>query len=165
MSPNDAAWQAAYRCLESPLFNVLLRMLWDASEAEDVLHDAFLRLWDQRERVRLDGIDALVYHTALNLARNRLRWRTLRQWVGLDDAPELTSVADPEQAQRLHELQRVLASMPKRLRETLLLSEFGGLSTREIAAVLGIAEGTVGSRKHAALNFLRQHWNSANESV
>jgi len=155
---NDDDWQATYRRLESPLFNVLLRMLWDAGEAEDVLHDAFLRLWDQRERVKPDGIDGLVYHTALNLARNRLRWRSLRNWVGLDHVSHLELDTGPEQAGQLHELQRAMSKMPKRLRETLLLSEFGGLSSREIATVLGIAEGTVGSRKHAALNFLRQHW-------
>ena len=74
MGLDDAALHAAYRRLEKPMFNVLYRWLWDAAECMDVMHDAFLRVWSRRAQVREDGLDALLYATALNLARNRRRW-------------------------------------------------------------------------------------------
>ena len=54
-------------------------------------------------------------------------------------------------------LRRALQRLPPGHRQVLLLSEIGGFSTREIAGMLGIPEGTVGSRKHAALAQLRNH--------
>ena len=52
-------------------------------------------------------------------------------------------------------LREALAAMPRGIREVLLLSEFAGLSGEEVARVLRIPVGTVGSRKHAALRWLR----------
>jgi RNA polymerase sigma factor (sigma-70 family) len=149
--------EACYRRLERPLYNVLFRWLWDAQACQDVMHDSFLRLWDRRASLEPDALDALVYTTALNLARNRLRWQKLRQWVAFDD--ETTSPGgsdDGEQAAEQQLLRRALDKLPDNDRQLLLLSEFSGFDTAEIAGLLGIAAGTVGSRRHRAVARLRQ---------
>lgn len=158
MPLSEADWLACYRRLEQPLYNVLFRWTWQREDAEDLMHEAFLRVWDKREGVDATRVDALVYASALNLARNRLRWRELWRFVGFDETAQ--AVDDPqldaEQAQAERRLRRALRSLPRGQREVLLLSEFGGLRTDEIANVLGIPAGTVGSRKHQALARLRQ---------
>jgi RNA polymerase sigma-70 factor (ECF subfamily) len=148
---------ASYRRLETPLFNVLYRWLWDTRDCQDLIHDTYLRIWNRRNRIDAQRLDALAWTTALNLARNRLRWRNLWRQGQLDpgtgsDADPLVEAARREDARRLR---RALQSLPPALRETLLLAEFGGLTTAEISAVLGIPPGTVGSRKHQALVRLR----------
>jgi RNA polymerase sigma-70 factor (ECF subfamily) len=57
-------------------------MLWNRQDCQDLIHDAFLRVWRQRQRIDMGSLDALIWTTALNLARNRLRWRRRqqRQW-------------------------------------------------------------------------------------
>lgn len=155
MPLGEPALLAAYRRLEVPLYNVLYRMLWNPADCQDVAHDAFLRVWAQRARVREDTLDALVFATALNLARNRLRWQKLRQWVA-EPVEEVAAMDDPASAAEREGLRRALATMPAAARDVLLLSEFGGLSGDEVARVLAIPVGTVGSRKHAALGWLRQ---------
>ena len=158
MGLDDAALHAAYRRLEKPMFNVLYRWLWDAAECMDVMHDAFLRVWSRRAQVREDGLDALLYATALNLARNRRRWRALWRREPPDPQAPAPGEGPAEFAQRRADERRVrdaLAQLSPALRDVVLLSEFSGLSTREIAAALGIPEGTVGSRKHVAVTRLR----------
>lgn len=149
--------EACYARVERGLFNVLYRMLWDAPACQDVVQDAFLRLWSERERLHAARIDALAYTTALNLARNRLRWSRLRRWVALETLEEASPSFLPDEALRaeLRDLRDALQRLESSDREVLLLSEYAGLDTGELAQVLGVATGTVGSRKHRALARLR----------
>lgn len=155
MALDERAFLEVYRRLEVPLYNVLYRMLWNAAECQDVAHDAYLRVWARRTQVRDEGVEALVYATALNLASNRLRWQRLRQWTGLE-ATEAAETDAPAAAAEQAGLRAAMARMPRAAREVLLLSEFAGLSGEEIARLVGIPAGTVASRKHAALRWLRE---------
>lgn len=155
---DEAALYACYRRLERPLHNVLYRWLWQAQDCQDLMHDAFLRVWSQRTRVDPARVDALVWTTALNLARNRLRWHGLWRFGEID--PLAASIDDPaEEAARLavqRRLRAALDTLPRAMRDVLLLAEFGGLGGGEIASLLGIPAGTVASRRHHALARLRQ---------
>lgn len=148
---------ACYQRMEKPLYNVLYRWLWHAQDCQDLMHETFLRVWSRRERVDADRIDRLVWTTALNLARNRLRWRSL--WRFAEPDADAVASDDPstaaERAQRDNQLRMLLRRLPQRLRQVVLLSEFGGLDLQAIAGILGIPPGTVGSRKHEALKRLR----------
>ena len=159
MALAESAWLSAYRRLQQPLYNVLYRWLWSRQDCEDLMHEAFLRVWDKREAVHEEGLDALIYRTALNLARNRLRWRELWQFVGLDE--NASAGDDPlmvaDDAEREVRLRKALLRLSSAQRNVILLSEYAGLTTQEIAAALSIAPGTVGSRKHQALAALKVH--------
>lgn len=149
---------ACYQRLERPLYNVLYRMLWNRQDCQDLAHDAFLRVWQRRDRVKTDTLDALIWTAALNLARNRLRWRGRwlsepmdAGWPDGGTGPEAAAEAQSRQ-RRLH---RALKRLPAAMRDVLLLGEFSGLSQADIGAVLKIPPGTVASRRHHALRRLR----------
>lgn len=165
MALSDEQWQAAWHRLERPLFNVLYRRLWSRQECEDLMQDTFLRLWQVRDRVDEHRLDGLVYTTALRLAANRLRWHSLWRFVGIAEDADAAELSDPalDTENRLREgrLKRILSSMSRKLVETLLLSEFAGFSTSEIAEMLNIPPGTVGSRKSLALKHLRKAWSES----
>jgi RNA polymerase sigma-70 factor, ECF subfamily len=153
---DEATLLACHARLEKPLHNVLYRRLWDAHECQDVIQDAFLALWDRRRRIDAASLDALAWTTALNLAKNRVRWRSVRRLVALEEAHEHPDPSlSPEQLAAQGRVRAALERLDARQRDVLLLSEVAGLATNEIAAVLGIAPGTVGSRKHAAVAALR----------
>jgi RNA polymerase sigma-70 factor (ECF subfamily) len=150
---------ACYRRLERPLFNVLYRMLWNRPDCQDLIHDAYLRIWQRRERVEVQSLDALVWTATLNLARNRLRWRRLwrmekfdAEWSDNQPTPEAAAERMVQQ-RRLH---AALARLPTAMREVVLLGEFAELSHARIAAILQIPPGTVASRRHHALRKLRK---------
>lgn len=157
MAIDASGLEACYARVSRGLFNVLYRMLWDAPACQDVIQDAFLRLWSRRARLHAEHIDALAYAAALNLARNRLRWNRVRRWVGVEVIDE--EVAQPavaaDQRAELRDLRRALAQLDERDRQIVLLSEYAGFDTAELAQLLRIAPGTVGSRKHRALARLR----------
>jgi RNA polymerase sigma factor (sigma-70 family) len=149
---------ACYQRLERPLFDVLYRMLWNRHECQDLMHDAFLRIWERRDQVDPGRLDSLVWVSALNLARNRLRWQRLwrtesfdAEWPDTEPTPE-QSADSATQQRRLH---AALQQLPVTMREVIVLSEFSGLAQAEIAALLKIPPGTVASRRHHALQKLR----------
>ncbi len=158
MALSEAELYACYRRMEKPLYNVLYRWLWQAQDCQDLIHDAFVRVWDRRAQVDPKRLDNLIWTTALNLARNRLRWRTMWHFVEPDEHAQTQT--DPEAeadcAQRDRRLRQALGKLPEKQRKILLLSEFGGLDTATIAQILAIPTGTVGSRKHLAMARLRQ---------
>ena len=160
MALDDAQLAACYRRLERPLYNTLYRLLWDPQTCMDVMHDACLAVWAKRATVDAARVDALVTAAALNLARNERRWQSLRHWLPWRDEslPEPLGEDSALSKAEATELRAALAALPEREREVLVLAEFMGLSTAEIAEALGIPPGTVGSRRHHAVKKLAQRY-------
>lgn len=153
---SEEALYASYRRLERPLYNVLYRQLWQAEDCQDVIHDAYMRLWERRARVDEATLDPLVWTAALNLAKNRLRWRRLWRHAPLEDAAELPAVgAEAGDFLATRRLRAALRELPPASRDVLLLSHFSELRGAEIAEILGIPAGTVASRKHHAMARLK----------
>jgi len=150
-----------YVRLEKPLYNVVFRSIWRSDEARDVVQETFVRLWRMRERVEMDTVEPLVYKIALNLVASRRRSKKIWRWVSLDALREASStgtrpdesLAEGEEHARLHE---AVQALPEELRQVVVLCEFSELSYDEIARVLSIPVGTVGSRRNRALRRLRE---------
>lgn len=160
MAINESDLLAAYRRLDGPLYNVLYRWLWDAQECQDLSQETFMRVWKQRQKVDPARLDALIFATALNLAKNKLRWRRLWRFSEPDAETSSGGDEDPEwQAQRSADqgrVRRALESLDRDARNLLLLSEFSGLSGQELSEALQLPAGTIASRKHRALAALKK---------
>jgi RNA polymerase sigma-70 factor (ECF subfamily) len=154
-SVDKARWVDVYRRLEKPLYNVVYRVIWDAAESQDVVQETFLRCWRRKEDIRADGFKALLFRTALNLASNRRRHTRVWRVVGVE---ALDAVADDSHSADSFSktVREAFEHLPPPLRDVLLLTELAGMTYPEIAAALGIAEGTVGSRRTRALALLRE---------
>jgi len=150
-----------YIRLEKPLYNVVFRWVWNREEAQDLVQEAFVRLWRMHDRVRLETVEPLIYRIALNLAANRRRAKKIRRWITLDSANHVAS-EKRNSAEQLESQERDLAvrlavdALPERLRRVILLSEFSGLTYEQIGLSLGIPPGTVASRRNAAIKLLQQ---------
>jgi RNA polymerase sigma factor (sigma-70 family) len=154
-SVDKQQWIDVYKALEKPLYNVVYRVLWDSAESQDVVQETFLRCWRRKDDIRADGFKALLFRTALNLASNRRRSMRIWRMVGVtalddvaDQSPSSDSFSKP--------VREALDKLPSALRDVLLLTELAGMTYPEIAAALGIAGGTVGSRRTRALALLRE---------
>jgi RNA polymerase sigma-70 factor (ECF subfamily) len=162
-----------YRATLQPLRRLLARMLADHSEAQDVAHDAYLRVLPQLDNQTVRNPEALLYVTARRLALNRLK---RRRHSPIDSAAApVAEPADPaddaaRQAivrQELELLEHAIADLPAGCRSVLLLRHRQQLSHREIADRLGIAVSTVEKQHARALRLLRAALDSAtaNEQV
>ena len=162
---DEAAVYALYERIEKPLYNVIYRWLWNPEDARDVLQEAFARLWRMRERVDVETVEPLVYRIALNLASSRRRRAKLLRWTSLDAVGERADDA-PTGEDRIvlegarNEVRAAVDSLPEKLRRTVMLCELTDLKQEQVARILGIPTGTVGSRRHRALRLLRERLES-----
>ena len=143
--------------LEARLTNVIYRWVWSRDDARDLLQEAFVRLWQMRDRVDWERAEPLVYRIALNLASNRRRWHRVWQLVSFgerehaardDDAGEL----DDERAQAVRD---AIDALPDRQRRVLVMTLHADMTYDQIGEVLGISPGTVASRRNTAVAKLR----------
>ena len=109
----QARWVAMYAELEKPLYNVVYRMLWDAGESQDIVQEAFLRCWRKRTGIRPEGLKAVLYRAALNLAINRRRRLRLWRFVGVEAIDEEPTEARTDEAIPRH-MREAVDALPHR---------------------------------------------------
>ena len=142
------------------LIGTLYRMVGCLHTAEDLAHDAYLRVAKAARERPVTHLQAFLYQTARNLALDHLRRERLR-CTFISEAPDGTTVAvaapQPSQetavmdAQNLTQVEGALATLPDRARRALMLSRLEGLTYPEIARRLGVSENTVYNDIRAAL--------------
>ena len=162
---DEEAFAALMGRWERPVKSLVARIVLNASEAEELAQEAFVRLWRRREDFRPGAeFRPWLLAIAVNLARNRVRWWRRRPSVDLDawlesggDAADVAGGAGAlERAERVGAVQAAVAALPSDLREALVLFEFEELSQGEIAAVLGTTPKAVESRVARAREKLRR---------
>ena len=144
------------------LYGLILRILRNASEAEEVLQDAFLQVWTRAETFNADlgAPVAWLVRIARNRAIDRLRKNTVNMRT-LEVPPPLPSPSEsPEARAALSEEQRALGRALEALsaeeRQLLEHAYFLGLTQSELAERFGLPLGTVKTRIRTALTTLRR---------
>jgi len=152
-----AALAELYDRQASLLLGLGTRILRDAREAEDVLHDVFVEVWKHAGDFDPSRASARTWLCLRMRSRclDRVRVAVRRradplEEANLDPSPETQSAA-PDAVRVRH----ALTELPEVQRQVLLLGYFQGLSSQEIADTLKIPLGTVKSRVAAALTHLR----------
>ena len=122
------------------LFGALCFVTGDRHEAEEIMQDAFLRMWERWDSVRFDDPSAYLFRTAMNVFRNRYR----RSVVGLRTT--LSIVPSEDAFQNVDDrdlLVRSLRELTPDQRAAVLLTGYVGLSSEEAGEMLGMRAGTV----------------------
>jgi RNA polymerase sigma-70 factor (ECF subfamily) len=152
----DERLEASYR--------LAFLLLGDRSAAEDATHDAILDAWAGFGRLR-DGaaFDGWFRRILVNACRDARRQRRRHPTASLDAAPPArTPVADPIAAWAEREaLERALRSLSTEHREVIVLRYHADLPLDRIATALDLPLGTVKSRLHHALRYLRAAYDAA----
>jgi RNA polymerase sigma-70 factor (ECF subfamily) len=135
------SFEAFFQDEHARLFGTLCLLTGDSGEAEDVMQEAFLKLWERWERAAgLQDPVAYLYRTAFNSFRSRRRrlLRSVRR-------PAMTRHSeDPLPAVELrHAVVGALRKLAPRQRAAVVLTEIFDLSSAEAAQALGVRPGTV----------------------
>lgn len=134
--------------LKDKLFRLALRITLDRAEAEDVVQETLIRVWNKREEwTQFGSIEAYCLAVARNLAIDRSELKDA-QTVELAPAMEQTDTAsDPYERlaskERLELIHRLIDGLPEKQRVVMQLRDIEGKSYKEIAVVLGITEEQV----------------------
>jgi RNA polymerase sigma-70 factor, ECF subfamily len=136
-----ASFEGFFETNRRSLYGALCLVTGDRSEAEELMQDAFLKVWERWDRVAvLDDPTAYLYRTAMNLFRNRVRRalvaarKVLSAGAATDD---LAAIEDRD------EVVRRLRPLPPRQRAAILLTTYLEYSSDEAARILGIRASTV----------------------
>ncbi len=139
------AQNALYNYLVPKMFGVCLRYSQTREEAEDVLQEGFIKVFEYMHQYRHSGpFEAWVRRIMVNTALQKYRSkRHMHAVVSLNDAV-IEMPGNDEIIARLgtKELLRIIQQLPPAYRTIFNLYVFEGLKHREIAELLGISEGT-----------------------
>lgn len=159
--PNSRDFASLYRNTVTPLRRHLARILGNSAEAQDIAHDAYLRVYPVVEKQAAKKPEALLYTTARRLAFNSLKRRRVAPFVPEPPQNERTASTSPGVVQQvmarqeLQQLEQAIAQLPEGCRAVLLLRKIELLSHAEIAGRLGITVSTVEKQHARALRLLR----------
>lgn len=149
---DQRAFAGLVRRHQDRVFRFLLRMTGSRDEAMDLTQETFMKAWQALPRWQPQAqFRTWLFQIARNGALDLLRRRAAVEFVPIDEDPGMPAHAPgPEEGldlrQRFGLLEAALRRLPVEHREVLLLREVEDLSYAEIAAALGIQEGTVKSR-------------------
>ncbi|HWQ54441.1 MAG TPA: RNA polymerase sigma factor [Bryobacteraceae bacterium] len=141
-----AAFEGLVRRYERRVFLTALRLLGNHADAEDAAQEVFFRLHRSLRRMDPDRDPApWIYRITVNACRDLARARPPAGSVEEPSAPGGTE-EEIGRRERRSLVARALGSLPAKQRAALVLRDIEGLSTREVAEVLGSSEATVRSQ-------------------
>lgn len=163
---------AAFRQLverhQNAVVGTIAKMLGNASEAEDIAQQAFLRIWKNAKRYRPDAkFTTYLYTITRNLVFNETRRKSRKKEVSSDEREEnsnLTVEASPDrqpdaellQAELQKAVDDAIASLPESQRMAVVLRRYEQLSYEEIGGVLNLSVSAVKSLLFRARTSLRE---------
>jgi RNA polymerase sigma-70 factor, ECF subfamily len=154
-----AAFERIMSQNERRVLRVALRLLNNPQDAQDASQEVFLRLYKHLGNLdEAHGYEPWLYRVTVNVCRDMARGR--RRSVGLEALPEPPArgpdaYQDAERAQQLEIMRCGLSCLGEKERAALVLRDVEGLSTREVAGILGSSEKTVRSQISTARVKLR----------
>ena len=165
------AFERLVRLHEAMVVNLADRLLGDVEEARDVAQEVFLQVYKRLDAFEgRSSLKTWIYRIAVNQCHNRRRfWRRRRRdreaplderLVENSNVPGARPAASPyDETLRLERARRVQAALLElrfEQRSVLVLREVEGLSCEEVAAALGVPEGTIKSRLSRAREAMRR---------
>jgi RNA polymerase sigma-70 factor (ECF subfamily) len=164
---DEPQYEQLYMQFYPRLYNYSFQFTKSEQLAQDLVHEVFLKLWENRLRVEQTAIGALLFKMTRNMCLNHLkhlkivqnvqidlavikRWEELYRIEFLKDEP--VDLIEKELEQCMNDIMKVI---PDKCREVFVLSRMDGLKNRQIADQLGVSQKTVEKHISQALRIFR----------
>ena len=156
-----SAFEAIYRRHSSALYSLAYRMVGQANDAEDLLQEIFLLAFNKLPSYQGQAaLGTWLYRVATNRCLDHLRSRASRNQAmteSLDAKDRPLSSAPVESTPERLDIEQSVAKLPDSYRAAFLLYDVEGFEHKEVAEILGVAEGTSKSLVHKARLKIREH--------
>ena len=136
--------------LKNELYRMALRITMNAADAEDVVQETMMKVWNRRDQwEQIESIEAFCLTICRNLSLDKVR-RMDNQTQSLDaayDPKDLGVSSNPEeqaiQSDRIRLVRQIISQLPEKQRSCMQLRDMEGRSYKDIAAILDITEEQV----------------------
>lgn len=135
--------------LKDVLYRLALRITLSREEAEDIVQDTLIKIWNRRDDWQdISSMQAFSLTVCRNLALDRVKKAgTDNRPISDEDTGAADAASDPYermiQKDRVEQVRRIIDALPEKQKSCMQLRDFEGRSYREIAGVLGITEEQV----------------------
>jgi len=152
--------------LKDRLYRLALRIVQNHEDAEDMVQETLLKVWNQRERWEsIDSIEAFCMTICRNLSLDHLRLMENRH-ESLDEIPverpdhHANPFEDTVRRSQLEQVRRIIDSLPEKQRSCVQLRDIEGKSYKEIANIMDITEEQVKVNIFRARQTIRGKYNA-----
>jgi len=161
------AYESLARASAGPLYRTAYRIVRDADRADDAVQQTLVTMWRELPSLRdPNRFESWTYRLVVRfcLVQSRRARRTGVREVRIDETTAVRSDAFAASDLR-DQLDRALGELSPDHRAVVVLHHYAGLQLGEIAEILGVPYGTVGSRLHHATRALRAAIVAGNQSA
>lgn len=134
--------------LKDKLFRLALRITFNRAEAEDIVQDALIKVWNKRDEwAQMESVEAYCLTVVRNLAIDRSQKKESQNLELTPETQEMPDALTPESQferdEQLRLVHRLVNELPEKQRTIVQLRDIEGKSYKEIADVLAITEEQV----------------------
>jgi RNA polymerase sigma-70 factor (ECF subfamily) len=159
---DERAFESLYRRHVGRIHALCLRLAHDHAEADELTQDVFVRVWQRLATFRGESaFGTWLHRLAVNVvvSDRRSAWRRERRVADQDPADDAAPTAALDRSAspgvRL-DLEQAMARLPAGARTVFVLHDVEGYEHKEIAEIVGIAEGTSKAQLFRARRLLRE---------
>lgn len=158
---DEAAFRALYDRYHAALYRNVIRLVQTSAEAQDIVQDVFISLWEHRTTLDMTRpangwLFTLSYHRAVNYLRKKLHDRNKIRLVA-DLVHEGADVDERLLESRWRLMEEALRHLSPQKRKVFELCKLEGKSYERAAGELGISRHTVGEYLQEAMAFVREY--------
>lgn len=159
---SEQAFGQLFHAYRPKLYTYIFKLSKSAETAEDTVHEVFLKLWKNREKLlSIENINAYLYRMAHNHAYTILRRAAKETLVLAELQQEQSGISVFEGEDRISSqeirdfIRKTIAQLTPQQKQVFLMSREQGLKHEEIAQKLNISANTVKNHMVEALKFIR----------
>ena len=155
----EETYKWIYNTHSKTLRNFIYYKCGDSQQAEDIVQNAFIKLWDKCSSVVFGKAKAFLYKVARNEFLNEVTHKKVVLWHQVYLAKGSTNETPQfllEEQEFMLKLKRVIANLPEKQREVFLLSRIDKKKYSEISEIVGITIKAVEKRMSLALIIIRE---------
>ncbi len=166
----ESAYTHLVKFYHKPLFIYTISLTNDSVTAEDIVQNVFLKTWEFRKRLNQDySIKSFLYKTTYNEFINQYHRKRKTSILERTYVETLNEVVNDNNSELLERKIRLvtegISNLPRKCKETFLLSKKEGLTNIEIAEYLNVSIRTVEWQINKAYNLLRERVGSKLNSI
>lgn len=158
------AFRELYERYAPRLYNFAISYLKNDADAEEMVQEVFLKIWDKREMLQENrNIKSFVFKIAVNAIYDIIRKKNIERafsdYIRLNfdqnDNSAWHTLIFEEMQQKLEEL---IQQLPEQQKRIFCLNKFEGISSVEIAEKMNLSKRTVENHLYRAISFLKNHF-------